>query len=100
MKIKPKKIYLPHLNYTVHVRHFKPHPSGDSNAKAWAEHIDSRSAAIYISPRDTPCGIAHELIHVLQFIAADRNIDFIHEQEHFGYMMQYLMGKTLGYEWV
>lgn len=99
MKVTPKKIYLPHLNYTLYVRHFKGHPDGTPNAKAYTERISDHSSAIYLSRGDTPCSVAHELIHVLQFLSGSKGIDFVREQEHFGYMMQYLMGQVLGYEW-
>ena len=44
-----------------------------------------------------PGDVAHELIHVLQFICADRNMDFVREQEHMAYIMHYLMGKVYGH---
>jgi hypothetical protein len=39
------------------------------------------------------------LIHVLQFICVDRNMDFTVETEHMGYLMHYLMGQVLGFEY-
>lgn len=92
------RIYLPHLNYTLKVKKFKV-CAEMPNALAWVEHTDSNTCTLYLDKKYTPGDLAHELVHVLQFIALDRNLRFELEQEHFGYMMQYFMGEILGYEW-
>ncbi len=96
--IRVTKIYLPHINHTVHVRNQKPRPDGLPSV-AWTEKIDDWNTAIYLPKILMPPTVAHELIHVLQYISDAKGIDFVHEQEHFGYLMQYLLGKILGYEW-
>lgn len=95
------KIYIPHLHYTVYVRKFKKPPDGVPNAQAFARNIDDHSCEIFLPKREkqSPGDVAHELIHVLQFIALSRNLDFKLEQEHFGYLMHYLMGKVLGFSY-
>ena len=99
MKTPPKEIYLPHINYTVRVRQFKKAPQQLPNARAYVESLDDHSCTLYIENKPHPCDLAHEVVHVLQFIALSRNMDFKLEQEHFGYMMQYIMGQVLGEKW-
>lgn len=94
-----RKIYLPHLNYTLFVRKMKVPPEEIPNALAWFQSIDENSSAIYLAKKEVPGDIAHELIHVLQHICLHRNIDFIRETEHMGYLMHYLLGKVMGYSW-
>jgi hypothetical protein len=40
--------------------------------------------------------VAHEIVHALQFICESRNIDMVAEQEHIGYMMNYIMNEFIG----
>ena len=70
------------------------------NALAYVENIDNNSCAIFLGKKDSSGDIAHELVHVLQFICLARNIDFRLEKEHMGYIMHYLMGRILGNEWI
>lgn len=95
------KIYIPHLGYTVEIKKFKDDPRVP-NAMAWSETLGPDKSAIYIHQPikrvDTPL-LAHELIHVLQWIAVARGIDFTQEQEHFAYLMQWVMNEVLGYEY-
>lgn len=93
------KIYLPHINYTVHTRVFKYH-ARVPNARAYVKRTDKNSCIIYLPKRTSSSDLAHELIHVLQYICTDRDMDFVQEQEHMGYIMHYLMGRIRGYEWV
>lgn len=101
MKRPPSSIYIPHIHYTVRVKNFKPHPNID-NAQAYVEHDDKNTCTLYMNlkRKPTPGDLAHELIHVLQFICLDRNINFTLEQEHIGYLMGYLMAQILGYHYV
>lgn len=95
-----KKIYIPHLNYTVRVHTFKFPPPEIPNALAYVQEKDSNSCDLYVSSHKENAGdLAHELVHVLQFICIQRNIDFARETEHMGYLMHWLMGEVLGYEW-
>lgn len=94
-----KDIYLPHINYTVRVRDLRPAPKEIAAAKAWIRRNDRHSCTIYLPKNETSCGVAHELVHALQYICADRHIDFTAEMEHMAYLMQYLMARILGYSW-
>ncbi len=96
------KIYLPHINYTVHFYSGKDvlRIFDDQEGKAWTAKGEKESIISVRKEKDAMAGvIAHEIIHVLQNIADDRGMDFVSETEHFGYLMQYILGKILGYEW-
>ena len=94
------KIYIPHLNYTVYVKTFVTPPPQIANAQAWVKRNDMHSCTFFKKKgKGIPADIAHELVHVLQFICIDRNIDFCTETEHMGYLMKYIMGKITGYSW-
>lgn len=34
--------------------------------------------------------LVHEIVHILQYIVEDNNMDFIHEREHLAYIAGYL----------
>jgi len=96
-----KTILIPHLHYKVFIK--KPTKEKPfENAVAWVESNGFYSCTLYINQpikqKDIPT-LAHELVHVLQFIALERNIDFKLEHEHFGYLMNYMMNIILGYEY-
>lgn len=93
------KIYLAHIHYTVNVRKFKDAPEEVPNALAYVRRLDENSCVVYLSGKQNPGDVAHELTHVLQNICLARNIEFSLEREHMGYIMHYLMGKILGYQW-
>jgi len=97
------KIQIPHINYTVTIKDinktnkiniFKNKPTG------LAEQVDKNNAIIYLPKKISHYHhgiVGHEIIHVLQFIAEDRNMNFILEQEHFAYIFMYLFGEICGY---
>lgn len=68
--------------------------------KAWTQRNDKNGCTVYAPKGESPSGLAHELVHVLWYICHDRHMDFADEFEHMAYLMQYLMGQALGYEWV
>jgi hypothetical protein len=92
-------IHIAHLNFTVKVRAMKPHPDGNRSV-AWTDNVDRHNSVLYLPDMLSPGLVAHEVTHVLQQICAVRSIDFVRETEHMGYLMQYLVGKILGYSWV
>jgi hypothetical protein len=97
---KLSKIYLPHIHYTVHVKQMTVPPEGVLHAKAYVLREDENSCTVFLDKKKIVAGdLAHEIVHVLQFICGDRNINFVLEQEHTAYIMQYLMGKIMGYSW-
>lgn len=99
IKVPRKDVYLPHINYTVRFRPFKKPPASIEHAKAWAKRDDKNGCTVYFAAKETPCGIAHELVHVLRHICIDRHMLFDDEAEHMAYIMQYLMGQALGLVW-
>lgn len=95
-----KDIYLPHIHYTIRIRAYKTPPNEIGSALGWTDHNKSGTCTVYLPKRKpSPGDVAHELIHVLQYICVDRNMRFELEQEHFGYLMHYLMGQVLGYSY-
>jgi hypothetical protein len=96
------KIYIPHLHYTINVRdvknayELKEWRKTNHNAKMSAQDVSSNEANIYVifPIKDLHAGsIGHEIVHVLQFISNNRGIDFVNEQEHFGYLFQFIFNK-------
>jgi hypothetical protein len=100
MKVYYGSAYLPHIDYTVCFRPYKAPPDTIKNAKAWIRRDDRCGCTIYLPKDQTPSGLSHELIHALQYICIDRCMDFDREFEHMAYLMQYLMGKVFGFDWV
>ena len=97
----PKEIYLPHIHYTVHIRQFVKTPPELNHALAYVQSNDKDSCTIYmdLKSKPTPGGLSHELVHVLQFICLNRNIEFTAELEHCGYIMNYLMNRIMDFEY-
>lgn len=93
------KINIPHLNYSIQVI-YKPHK--ESNGLPCCERVNKSKCILWIPEKykNLVTLIAHETMHVLQFIAEDRGIDMIREQEHMAYLMQYIMAELLGYKLV
>lgn len=100
MKTTVCTAYIPHLNYTVRFRRFKKPPKSIERARAWAKRDDTNGCTVYFAKNENPCSVAHELVHVLYYICADRHMNFDYEMEHMAYLMQYLMGRALNYEWI
>lgn len=96
-----KKIIIPHLGYTVNVKlPTKNKPL--ANAIAWVEYETNNECSLYIKQPIKAYQIptlAHELIHVLQYVSEARHLHFGLEKEHFGYLMQWLMNEVLGYSY-
>jgi hypothetical protein len=99
VKVHYKKIYFPHINYTVDIRPFKRAPAVIEKALAWIERADKWGCTLYLPKNQSPGEVAHEMVHVLQYICADRHINFTDEFEHMAYIMQHLMGEVFGYRW-
>lgn len=92
-----KEIDIPHLNYKVGVM-TRAHK--DMQKQPSCERVSKSKCILWIPKqyKNQVTVIAHEVIHALQFIASDRSIDMIAEQEHMGYLMQYIMARVLGYK--
>lgn len=95
-----KKIIIPHLGYRINVKKFKPSPTLE-NAIAWVHSINSNECDIYLqgTSKQYYATIAHEVVHILQFICLNRNIDFTLEHEHMGYLMQYILNEITDYKY-
>ena len=94
------KVYLPHINYTVHILTFKGKPKELNHAKAYtSKGADGKSCAMYLPKKPTPATVTHEVIHVLRYICEARDMSFQLEEEHMAYIAQLLTNKALGYEY-
>lgn len=99
------EIIIPHLAYTVEILDIKKAKGNDLYKLGFFHAITLKyknKSIIYMKlplKRQHIPVLAHELTHVIQNICADRDIDAVQEQEHCAYMMQYLLGKIMGYEY-
>lgn len=93
-------ISIPHLDYVVKVRDIKTRPPELKNCDCYTRKENDRTCTIYLSKNARPPVIAHETIHVLQFMCNSLDLDFIQEMEHMGYIMQYIMARILHYDYV
>jgi hypothetical protein len=94
-----KNIYLPHLNYTVRVRDIKTLKEDRGSAHACIIYDNKHGCTIYLPPKCLPPAVAHEVTHVLYHICRERSMSFLNEEEHMAYIMQYVVGRILGYKW-
>lgn len=94
------KIYLPHIHYTISVRDIKKAKMDGFVGKAMTEKIDKNNCILWLPyPIKASGTVFHEIVHVLQFICESRHIDFVLEQEHLGYIAQYISNRLLGLEY-
>ena len=102
-----KKVYIPHIHYTVYLKDVSQAKGEAKNLlstkHAIAERIDKANAVIYmklpLKQKDWGT-LGHEIIHILQYICASRNIDFVYEQENVAYMFQYIFAEFTNYRMV
>lgn len=99
-KLKLKKAYyasIPHLGYKVIYGVNPKEFTGDQEKSImFAEDTNKNTSAIIFreTPTDLQGGtVAHEIMHVLQFMCRRRNIKMEHELEHMGYLMQYIFNE-------
>ena len=88
-----KTVRVPHLGFAVFVR---PRPK---NSKSYAHVLYSKdgfSCQLFLPDVPSYSAVAHECVHILQAICEKYNIDFTREDEHLGYIMQYLMQEICG----
>lgn len=101
-KVYMKKIYISHLHYKIEV---------NFNSKTYLKNIGREACAIHTPNKiqlllknkpklkDFPT-VAHEVMHVIQFISKDRGIDMTNEVEHCGYLMQFILNEILEYKYI
>lgn len=67
---------------------------------ASTEKIDKNTCILWLPhPIKANGTLFHEITHALQFICEARNIDFILEQEHMGYIAQFVTNEILGWKY-
>ena len=89
------KIKIEHLDYTITVKDPKSY-KGEKDFVAMVVPNDFYGCTLYIKrpvEKRHLSTLAHELMHVLQFVAEERDIDMSSEKEHFGYLMEWLMNQ-------
>lgn len=100
MKLVFRDIKIDHLGYVIKIKDIKKHPR--KNYVMYVERLNSNSCSLVtkrnITISDIPT-LAHEVVHILQYIAEARNIDLIYEQENTGYLTQFIFNKLLGFEY-
>lgn len=93
------KIYLPHIHYTVLVKDISLYRGDPERGNAFCVRVDKNTSEVFIKTpvkvTDFPT-LGHELVHVLKNICDDRNMNFLEETEHMGYVMQYLLCQVMG----
>lgn len=96
LKKQPKTLVIdiPHLGYKIAViiepKEFTGRQEGSI---MFAENSGKDIASIFFRKKPTPSQagiVAHEIMHVLQFMCRNRNIAMEVENEHMGYLMQYI----------
>lgn len=94
-----RKIYLPHIDYTIFIIEGGKPPT--DNAIGWVVPLGEKGCEIHLTAKikKNPLDLAHEVIHILQLICAERYMNFSLEQEHMAYLMQYIMDQILGCKW-
>ena len=95
MKKLSNKIYIQHLAYTVLIKE----PNKDSKFVAYVHKDNKNQCTLFIKRpvnRIEAPTLAHEIVHILQYICEARNIDMIFEQEHMGYLMNFIMNEVMG----
>lgn len=100
------KIKINHIGYTVTIKKRQDflkserYDSSFDRCPCVCERADSNNSIIYIdNPKKNIVSLAHEVLHVIQYICSDRHIDFIDEKEHCAYMLHYILNTIIGDEY-
>ncbi len=98
------EIFIPHLNYLIKVKDLSK-PEGavisyksSRNLKGCTHSINNTEGHIYINfpiKIEHHGAIGHEIIHLLEYIAEWRDIDFKIEREHFAYMFEFIFNSIV-----
>jgi len=103
--MKKGKIYIievPHLAYQIKygINTTDPYWMEDRHVKMFAENTNRHTASIFFKKQpkmENVFIVAHEVMHCLQYMCRNRNIDMARESEHMAYLMQYILGHIMGY---
>lgn len=100
-----KTVQIKQLGYKIYTKDISKSKVHVPNRKLvmYFSPIDYNSSEIWIPKKITKFDIptlAHEVVHILQHISKVRGIDFINEEEHFGYLMQFILNEILDYEYM
>ena len=91
-------IDVPHLGYTVRVKRLRRGVDGaDPGWIAYAKDVGGGVAELYFNEWCSPPTVAHEVVHVVQYICRRKSIAMVKEMEHVAYLTDYLTAKVLGY---
>lgn len=102
-----KGIYIPHLAYWVKVMDIHKAEGDIENyissrgraPAACAHRVCNSSAEIYLTfplKVNYYSTIGHEVVHILQYIAEARDMQFRDEEEHFAYLFQFIFNEIIG----
>jgi len=95
-------IYLDHLFYEIEVIFTSSKFLDERGIECACEYIRNGKIKLHFRSKPKPLNfpsVAHEVVHCLQWIAKDRCIDFTKEEEHFAYMMQFILNRILKLEY-
>lgn len=96
-------IELPHLGYKIYYGVLKKEFTGrHEKSIALAENSTKNSATILFRKKPDALDssvVAHEIVHVLQYICRRRNIVMEDETEHMGYLMQFIFNEIYNREY-
>ena len=95
-------IYLDHLYYRIEVIFTSSKFLDRKGIECACEYIQNGYIKLHLRSKPKSINfpsVAHEVIHCLQWIAKDRGMDFIREEEHFAYMMQFILNRIFNYEY-
>ena len=95
-------IYLDHIFYRIEVSFKSRKFLNNRGIECACEYIENGYIKLHFrnkpKMKDFP-SVAHEVVHCLQWIANDRNINFTKEEEHFAYMMQFILNRIFGFDY-
>jgi hypothetical protein len=96
-KVRFGSIFIPHLDYEVHVKPIAKVKDRPENCCAFARNTSFGVVELYFAPWVSAPTVAHECMHAVQFICSRKRIDAVEEMEHAAYLLDYLIARVLGY---
>lgn len=100
---KTNVVDISHLGYKVYFGVLNKEFTGrHENSKMMAENTNKNVGTILFRKKPTVLEsgmVAHEIIHILQYLCRRRNIIMEDETEHMGYLMQYIFNEIYDREY-